>query len=362
MYQRASTGYEIAFGAEHALTLSAACLLGSFYLEIRRLESAERLFRRATIGYTRSLGAGHSCTQNAFRCLHDVRTLRHPDAEKATICNDSDSSSTESLLDDDYQLPSSASSVSAALPQAKTVKFIIELAHLFQKDEDIRATIWKALERSKDELRFDRQRIERAFIKLLRRHSTELYQSSNASLKRQTAEFVRSNSRSLTTAVFGAVQPVLSLQLRLATLSNQPVVKLMLDRFFEDAPAPEGASRSKAVNGGLHDRQVVGSSKDEEPSGSSDGSEASHEDDFSVDHSVGMVEAFMTSGEPFANLKGRFRDLVERRSSEIVSNEDEVRNKEKGKCSPNIIHTDSGLIQIQWRCVSLLIFSTICRN
>ena len=362
MYQWASTGYENALGAEHTLTLNAACLLGSFYLENRRFESAERFLRRAAIGYTRSLGAGHSCTKNAFRFLYDVQTLRHPEAEKATVRSHSDSSSTKSLSEDNPHLPLYVSSVSAALPQAKAAKFTAGLAHLFQKDEDIRATIWKALERSKDEFRFDRQRMERVFTKLLRRYSTELYQSSNTSPERQTATFVRSNSQSVTTAVFGTVQPVLNLQHRTATLSNQPVAKLMLNRVFEDAPTPGDVGGSKAVNGGLHDRQVVGQCKDEESGGSSDESEASREDKIPVDHSVEMVEAFMTLGEPFANLKRRFQDFVERGNLEHISNEVEVRDNVKGRLSPNILHTDSGLIQIQWQCVSLFIFIFICRK
>lgn len=160
-------------------------------------------------------------------------------------------------LEDTSQLPSSLSSVSATMSQAKTEEFIAELAHLFHKDEDIRATIWRALERSKEELKFDRPRIERKLTQLLRRYSVELSQSSSASMERDIAKFIRNNSRPVTIAVFRAVQPISHLQNQPTNGLDQPVEKLMLDRFLEDAPAPEDISRAKAADSYPYYRQAV---------------------------------------------------------------------------------------------------------
>lgn len=194
MYQRTSKGYEKAFGIEHPMALNAAYLLGCVYQETLKLESAEHFFRRATIGYTCSLGTEHSSTQDASRRLSYIRTLRLHSKETTFTISDSELSSANSYLEDTSQLPSSVSSVSAALRQAKIEESILGVARLFQKDDDIRVTVWKALERSKDELKFDRPRLERHFTRLIRRYSNELNQNSGASMERDTANFVRNNS------------------------------------------------------------------------------------------------------------------------------------------------------------------------
>ena len=65
----------------------------------------------------------------------------------------------ESDLDDTVSLSSSATSMSGIMPPAKTEEFVLGLARLVQKDVDIQATVRKAMGRSKDELRFDQQRM-----------------------------------------------------------------------------------------------------------------------------------------------------------------------------------------------------------
>jgi len=352
MYQRALKGYEEAFGAEHILSLKAVYRLGSFYMKISKLESAELFFRRAMIGYTRSLGDEHSSTQDASKRLSYIRTLRRPNQESASSLSDSDASDTTSFLEDTSQLPSSLSSPSATLSQAKTEEFIAELAHLFHKDEDIRATIWRALERSKEELKFDRPRIERKLTQLLRRYSVELSQSSSASMERDTAKFIRNNSRSITIAVFRAVQPISHLQNQPTNGLDQPIEKLMLDRFLEDAPASEDINRAKAADSYPYYRQAVEQAKPEDIDSSSDGSKVSDMDKVQIGHTVGMVEGFMTAGEPFANFKRRFGDFAGHRILKNASNKVEIRSKQKTELFSNLNNAENGSVRVQWRCVS----------
>ena len=101
------------------------------------------------IGYTHPLGVQHYKTQEASESLSSIQALQRPRRESTLTLGNSDASSTASYLRDASLLPSSVSSLSETLPQAG--EFIIELVCLLYEGEDIRATIWKALERSKDE-------------------------------------------------------------------------------------------------------------------------------------------------------------------------------------------------------------------
>lgn len=85
----------------------------------------------------------------------------------------------------------------------------------------------------------------------------------------------------------------------------------MLDRFFENASAQE-LSKTTAIEISQESKQVLDYKDNDEEGSSSDGSEASDVQEPQINHSVEMVEAFMISGEPFANLKQRLRNFVER--------------------------------------------------
>lgn len=327
------------------MALSAAYLLGSFYEEEFKLESAEIFFRRAMIGYTRSLGAAHSSTQDASRRLAHARSLQRPNEENSIILSDSEASGTSSGIGGTSQPPSFVSSVSAILPQAKMEVFIMGLAHLFLKDDDVRGTVQKAFERSKDELKFDRSRMERNFTRILRRYSKELIQRSNGSMKRDTAKSVRNNSRSIAIAVFRIVRLISSAQLPTAIILSQPVEKLMLDRFFENAPTLEEVSKTEAANSRpLHWQVEQG--KIEEVDSSSDGSENPHVNKFHIEHSVEMVELFMISGEPFMNLKRRFQDFVARGTLDDVLNDVKILGHQQDGLSPSLSYTDNGLVRV----------------
>lgn len=90
---------------KHTLALNAAYLLGCVYQETLKLESTEHFFRRATIGYTRSLDTEHSSTQDASRRLSFIRTLRLPSKETAFTLSDSEVLRANYHLEDTSQLP-----------------------------------------------------------------------------------------------------------------------------------------------------------------------------------------------------------------------------------------------------------------
>ena len=198
-----------------------------------------------------------------------------------------------------------------SMTEAKMEEFILGVARLFQKDDDIRATVWKALERSKDELKFDQQRMVRYLTGILRRYSRELHQTSHALVEANSAKFVRTNSRSIAIAFFQTMRPRESSRGPTAIILDQPVEKLMLDRFFENAPAQE-LSKTTAIEISQESKQLLDYKDNDEEGSSSGGSEASDVQEPQINHPVEMVEAFMLSGEPFANLKQRLRNLVER--------------------------------------------------
>ena len=85
----------------------------------------------------------------------------------------------------------------------------------------------------------------------------------------------------------------------------------MLDRFFENASAQE-LSKTTAIEISQESKQVLDYKDNDEEGSSSDGSEASDVQEPQINHSVEMVEAFMISGEPLANLKQRLRSVVKR--------------------------------------------------
>jgi len=216
------------------------------------------------------------------------------------------------------------------------------LAHLFLKDDDVRGTVQKAFERSKDELKFDRSRTERKFTRILRSYSKELTRSSNGFMERDTAKFVRNNSRSVAIAVFRIVRPIPST----AMILSQSIEKLMLDRFFENVPAPEEVSRTEAANSRPLHWQVE-QAKIEEVDSSSDGSENPYVNKFQIEHSVEMVESFMISSEPFVNLKRRFQDFVARGTLDDVLNNVKILGHQQGGLSPSLGHADNSLVRVQ---------------
>ena len=175
-------------------------------------------------------------------------------------------------------------------------------------------------------------------------------------MKRDTAKFVRNNSRSVAIAVLQTIQPIPTLQHRTALLLNQPVEKLMLDRFFETLPAPEDVSRITAADGRSQNWQTVEQRNTGEVDGSSDGSEASYAETSKIDHSLEMVEAFLVAGEPFTNLKQQFRDFVARGTLDDVPKKVEICGDQQDGLIPSLSNVDSGLVRIQWRCVSLSTF------
>ena len=245
----------------------------------------------------------------------------------------------------------------ASITEAKTEEFILGVARLFQKDDDFRATVWKALERSKDELKIDRPRLERHFTRVIRSYSHQLNHNSGTSMERDTAKFVRHNSRSIAIAVLQTVQPIPTLQHRMALLLNQAVEKLALDRFFETLPVPEDVSRIKAAGNRPQNWQTVEQRNTGEVDGSSDGSEASYEETSQIDDSLEMVEAFLVVGEPFTNLKQQFREFVAGGTLDDASKTVEICGDQQGSLVPSRSNVDSGLVRIQWRCVSLSTFS-----
>lgn len=125
------------------------------------------------------------------------------------------------------------------------------------------------------------------------------------------------------------MQPVPTLQHRRALLLNHPVEKLILDRFFKTLPAPED-SRIKAAGGRPQNWQTVEQRNTGEVDGSSDGSEALYTEASQINHSLEMVEVFLISGEPFANLKQQFRDFVARGTLDDVSKKVEIRGNQQG--------------------------------
>ena len=120
MYLRAARCYEELFGIEDPLTLDAVLLLGSFYEDISNLGSAEVFFGRAVIGYMRSLGVDHPSTEKASQRLSYIQTLRHANEDSVNKAQNLSISSAESDPDDAVSLPSSATSMSAIMPPAKT--------------------------------------------------------------------------------------------------------------------------------------------------------------------------------------------------------------------------------------------------
>ena len=311
MYLRAARCYEELFGIEDPLTLDAVLLLGSFYEDISNLGSAEVFFRRAVIGYMRSLGVDHPSTEKASQRLSYIQTLRHANEDSVNKAQNLSISSAESDPDDAVSLPSSATSMSARMPLAKTEEFVLGLACLFQKDVDIQATLRKATERSKDELRFDRKRMVRSLTEILRRYSKELQKTSHALTETNSARCVRTNARTIAVAIFQTVRPREISRSRTAIIADQPVEKLMLDRFFENAPAQE-FGKTTAIRISQESKRVLNHQDIDEQGSSNDGSEASDMHESPINHSVEMVEAFLISGEPFANLKQRLRNFVER--------------------------------------------------
>lgn len=268
--------------------------------------------------------------------------------------SDSDVSSEDFYLEDNLLAASSLSSVSA-MPQIKIEDFITGISQLFRKDDGIRGTIWKALERSTDELKFDRPKIVRNFSRLLRRYAEELNQNSSTSVEKLVARFVRKKSHSITIALFHTMQPTETLQNRTAIVADQPVEKLMLDRFL-DAQAQD-ANEIKIAETGSQNRNLMRQGKGEEDNASSDESEASYMNlnELQIDYSIEKVEAFMISGIPFANLKQRFQDFVGRSTLNDMPEVDAVRNPEQRDVSSNLIYGEDGMVQIRWQCVSPLL-------
>lgn len=75
-------------------------------------------------------------------------------------------------------------------------------------------------------------------------------------------------------------------------------------------------------------------------------------DKVQIGHTVGMVEGFMTAGEPFANFKRRFGDFVGHRTLNNASNKIEIRSKQKSGLVSNLNNAENGSVRVQWRCVS----------
>lgn len=311
--------------------------------------------RRAVVGYTRSLGVEHPSTKDASRHLAYVRTLRPTSDENVATISESDASSIDSYFEDSLMAPgpSSASSASAILQPAMLEEFVAGLAQLFRKDDGIRNTVSKALERSRDELKFDRPKIERNFSRLLRRYAEELNQNSSASVEKISAKFVRKKSHSISTAVFQTVRPAENSQNQTEILANQPVVKLMLDRFFED-PQTQDAGEFRIEESRSQNKQTIQQTNDDEENDSSDESEASHMDEFPPVYSIELVEAFLISGMPFTNLKQRFQDFIEHWPLNDMPHDDPVRDFQPRDFSSNLNYAEDGWVQVRWQCVSIL--------
>lgn len=56
MYQRALQGKEKAWGTDHTVTLGTVNNLGILYVDLGRLEEAEKMYQRALQGYETALG------------------------------------------------------------------------------------------------------------------------------------------------------------------------------------------------------------------------------------------------------------------------------------------------------------------
>ena len=119
---------------EKETILDAIRQLGLLYADQGKLAEAEKMYQRALEGYEKAWGPEHTSTLDTVNNLGILYKNQGKMAE---------------------------AEMSGIMPPAKTEEFVLGLARLFQKDVDIQATVRKAIERSKDELRFDQQRMVR---------------------------------------------------------------------------------------------------------------------------------------------------------------------------------------------------------
>ncbi|KAI0569376.1 TPR repeat protein, partial [Pyrenophora tritici-repentis] len=75
MYQRALKGKEKAWGLEHTSTLSTVNNLGLLYVDLGRLDEAEKMYQRALQGYEKAWGPEHTSTLNTLNILNNLGNL-----------------------------------------------------------------------------------------------------------------------------------------------------------------------------------------------------------------------------------------------------------------------------------------------
>ncbi|PZC89039.1 TadD, Flp pilus assembly protein TadD, contains TPR repeat protein [Pyrenophora tritici-repentis] len=75
MYQRALKGKEKAWGLEHTSTLSTVNNLGLLYVDLGRLDEAEKMYQRALQGYEKAWGLEHTSTLNTLNILNNLGNL-----------------------------------------------------------------------------------------------------------------------------------------------------------------------------------------------------------------------------------------------------------------------------------------------
>jgi nucleoside phosphorylase len=241
--------------------------------------------------------------------LLSVTTSNTPPGERVASSMDSAISSGDSQPDTTSQLPSSATSISAA--SARVEEFTQGLIRLLMGDEDIWAHSMEAIKKSYYEPKFARLKIERKLHRLLFQFSKELKKRSSTFEEKETAKFLRNHSRLISKEFFQIMQIAQKLPQTMANLLKEPVEKLQLNRFLEDYVSPGNIDISEVDDVGLNDGQAAEQEREEVISVSSDESEASQVTELNLGHSLETVKGFLVSGEPFSKLRRGFEDFVQ---------------------------------------------------